>query len=291
MKTATKTKAKAPAHKLAAEKTTALAPATAMVPASAMSSALGSVANVIRTAIENPRLDVKKMQAIIDMQMQIMKHQASVAYSLAMNACQREIPHITANKKNTHTSSKYADLDAIDTIIKPIYSNHGFSLTFDTRQVDATHLEVICYVLHADGQERVHRLTGELDTSGAKGTANKTGIQGTGSSATYLQRYLTKLIFNVIIAGEDKDGNAAAPAKQEGANFSDKMKGQSTTIENEPVNLDEQAGMMQADLQKLPTKKARLALINKNLRFLGTLDKAGREDLVTAIHTTADRGA
>lgn len=261
------------------------------IPAPSMLGIANQVAGIMDMAIRNPKLDVKKMQGIMDMQMQVLRFQAEIAYNQAMRDCQADLPHIPANKYNEHTKSKYADLDAIDTIIKPIYTKYGFSLSFDTQTLPNDNKEIICTVRHIQGHKEKHRLDGALDGVGFKGTANKTGIQAAGSSVTYLQRYLTKLIFNVVIIGEDKDGNRTTPTTTEGDAFAQRMQGDGKTIEGDKVDVVAQAGMMRADLEKLKTKKERIALINKNLTFLRSLDEAGYGDLVATMHTMADAGA
>jgi hypothetical protein len=40
-----------------------------------------------------------------------------------------------------------------------------------------------------------------------KGRPNKTALHGLGSSVSYLRHYLTCMIFNVVMRGEDDDGN------------------------------------------------------------------------------------
>lgn len=254
------------------------------------------IVRVISTAVENPKLDVKKMREIMDMQMEMMRFQAEIAYNSAMRDAQAEIPHIPANKYNDHTKSKYADLDAIDTIIKPIYIKHGFSVSFDTRKMENGDVKTMAYVRHTQGHKETHELHGALDMAGAKGNANKTGIQATGSTVSYLQRYLTKLIFNVVIIGEDKDGNATTPVKGEGDSFTTRLRSDKTMRGVAPTQADvreplkEQAEMMKQDLRELKTKKARLALITSNLEFLRSLDAKGYSEQVAEIHALADQG-
>jgi hypothetical protein len=44
-----------------------------------------------------------------------------------------------------------------------------------------------------------------LDTSGGKST-----VQGVGSTNSYLRRYITCNIFNIVVVGDDDDGNGGA---------------------------------------------------------------------------------
>jgi hypothetical protein len=281
-KTTTKTKAEKIAKEvLQAERNevTIIEHAPAPVAQSHITTAALQVADVMQRAISNTRLDVKKMREILDMQMEVMRFQSELAYNRSMVEAQGLMPQIEATRDNKSTTSKFASLDDIDTIIKPIYIKHGFSLTFTTENVSERFIKVICLVRHIDGHKESHELTGEIDDKGFKGSSNKTGIQGAGSSVSYMQRYLTKLIFNVVIKGEDKDGNSSKKPAEESDQFAKRM------------NLPDQAKQMMADMEKLKTQKERLDLVSHNAPFLRNLDDAGHTGLVSDIHALADKGA
>lgn len=163
---------------------------------------------VISKAASDPTVDVNKMERLLDMQERLMRAQSEAAFNEAMNRCQRELPAVTRSAENKHTKSKYAKLEAIDDAVRPTYTGHGFSLSFSSQQVDEKTVKVTCRCSHVGGHSRDYELSGQLDTSGAQGTSNKTSIQGLGSTVSYLRRYLTCMIFNVILTDEDRDGNA-----------------------------------------------------------------------------------
>lgn len=144
------------------------------------------------------------MREMLAMNRQLMKDEAERAFNESMRAVQSEIQPIA--KKADTDRYKFAEYDAIDDAIRPIYTKHGFSLTFGSKNSDKG-ICVVCTALHVAGHSRDYELSGALDTTGAKGGANKTEIQGTGSSASYLQKYLTRMIFNVVTK-KDTDGNA-----------------------------------------------------------------------------------
>jgi hypothetical protein len=165
-----------------------------------------SLMQVIAAAAANPQVDVSKMQALLEMKMRLDQIAAEQAFNLAMKAAQDEMVPIVRNCQNSQTGSKYASLEQIDYEIRPIYTKHGFSLSFNSPDVAAGELRLSCDVRHIGGYTKAYFLQGALDLTGPKGTQNKTSIMALGSSVTYLQRYLTRMIFNLIIKGEDKDG-------------------------------------------------------------------------------------
>ena len=146
---------------------------------------------------------VEVIRAMMDMQRQLTKDQAEREFNESMRKVQAEIQPVA--KKAASDRYKFAKYDAIDDAIRPIYTKHGFSLTFGSKD-SAKGLCIICTALHVGGHTRDYELSGALDTVGAKGLPTKTEIQGTGSSTSYLQKYLTRMIFNVVTK-DDTDGN------------------------------------------------------------------------------------
>lgn len=165
---------------------------------------------MIERAARDPSVDVEKMRAMMDLKDHVMDKDAERAWALAMMEAQKEIVPVVKSAENKHTQSKYAKLEKVDAAIRPIYTKHGFSISYGTGVPAKTgNVKVLCFVTHKDGHTKQFELEGELDTSGSQGKANKTGIQGLGSSVSYLRRYLVCMIFNVVMKDEDNDGNAS----------------------------------------------------------------------------------
>lgn len=170
-----------------------------------------SLLNIIAQTAADPTSDVAKLRALIDMQREVLAEQSRVAFERAMVETQTEMPMVVRDATNDHTRTKYARLETIDEKIRPIYTKHGFSLSFDgTTQADRS-IEVTCIVSHREGHSRSYKLAGELDNVGSGGKQNKTGIQAIGSTVSYLRRYLTLMIFNITLGNEDRDGGYQAP--------------------------------------------------------------------------------
>lgn len=167
-----------------------------------------SLLAVIAQATINPHVQIDKMQALLDMKERIDEREAKRLFNLAMIDAQAEMRPIVRDRNNEHTKSKYATLQAVDKAIRPIYTKHGFALTFGSREAREGMLTVTCECLHRGGYSKEYELTGALDSTGPSGTKNKTGIQATGSSDQYLRRYLTTMIFNLVTVDEDNDGNS-----------------------------------------------------------------------------------
>jgi ERF superfamily len=164
---------------------------------------------LIQTAIDKG-VDAEQLSKLMDLQERFERNQAEKAFAYAMNRCQEKMPAVVRNQLNTHTQKMYANLEAVNTAIKPIYTAEGFSLSFgeDESKV-ADSVRIYVDVIHTGGLTRRHFGDFPLDGAGAKGGTNKTGIQSKGSTISYGRRYLTLMIFNVTVADEDTDGNPA----------------------------------------------------------------------------------
>lgn len=163
--------------------------------------------NVFREIALAPDADkkVEALRAIMEMQRQLARDQAERAFNEAMQKAQAEIKQVARTAKTD--KGAYANLESVDNEIRHIYTKCGFSLSYDSESIDATHVRVFCHVAHNDGFSKTYKLDGALDTTGTKGTINKTELQGMGSTVSYLRRYLAAMIFNVVMRGEDNDGN------------------------------------------------------------------------------------
>jgi hypothetical protein len=149
------------------------------------------------------------------LQERAMDRDAEMQFNEAMNAAQTELGRIAPDLTNPSTHSKYASYAALDRKIRPIYTRHGFSLSFDSGDSPLPEtVRVICYVSHRAGHTR--KYTGPpmpSDGKGAKGGEVMTKTHATGAAMSYGARYLLKYIFNIAVGEEDTDGNAGTVAE------------------------------------------------------------------------------
>lgn len=174
-----------------------------------------AVLSMIERVAMNPDVDITKLEKMLDLQERILNRNAEQAFNAAMSDAQKETGRVSADATNPQTRSKYASYAALDRALRPIYTNHGFSLSFDTGDAPEGYVRVVCYVAHRDGHSRTYHADMPADGLGAKGNAVMTKTHAAGSAMSYGQRYLLKLIFNVAVGENDDDGNAAATGPQE----------------------------------------------------------------------------
>lgn len=187
-----------------------------------------SVLSVIERAASDPNVDVVKMEKLLDMQERVLTKQQEAEFFSALNACQRGMGRIAADCDNKQTRSKYASYAALDRVLRPIYTEHELSLSFDTEPgQQAEMVRVLCYVSHTNGFTKCYSVDMPADGKGAKGGDVMTKTHATGAAMSYGMRYLLKMIFNVAIGEDDTDGNmpgdwlADVKAINEAANIDD----------------------------------------------------------------------
>ena len=179
---------------------------------------------VVQGAAMNPACDVQKLEALLRMAREEMDREARTAFMQAMLDAQNEMLPIVRDAQNTDNKSRYATLEKIDVEIGPVYKKHGLCLTFSSLEPrQPSNVRLRCLVLHRKGHTEPYELEGSLDTLGPKGSPTKTGIQGLGSSVSFIRRYLTLMIFNLILTNEDNDGQLKAPvvSEQQASNITD----------------------------------------------------------------------
>lgn len=168
-----------------------------------------SIMEVIARAASDPTVDIDKMERLIAMQERIQAREAEMAFNLALNAAQSEMRPISANASNPQTKSRYATFDKLDRVLRPIYTAHGFSLSFDEGDSPKEeHVRVLCYVSHIGGHTRTYHRDMPADGKGAKGGDVMTKTHAAGAAGSYGARYLLKGIWNVAVGEDDADGNA-----------------------------------------------------------------------------------
>lgn len=177
-----------------------------------------AAADLIERLANIPNLNVENMERLIALHERGLNRVSEEAFNRAMSLAQAQIVRVAPDANNPATHSKYASYGAIDRIVRPIYTDEGFGLSFDTAESPAANcIRVLCYVTHRDGGSRTYKIDMPADGKGARGNDVMTLTHATGAAVTYGMRYLLKMIFNVAIGQDDTDGNM--PPKPKGGQF------------------------------------------------------------------------
>lgn len=197
------------------------APAEAPMPAAPQE---GGMMAMIERIAASPDIDIDRMEKLLEMraaeearQRAIQKEDeadaARKAFLRDFAKVQAEIGPIVKNKANNHTKSRYATLAAIDEVVTPVLTKHGFSTSAMTNPSELeSHINITLIIGHKDGHERTYSDDFPLDLAGSGGNTNKTRLQAIGSTKTYGRRYLKCEALDLSFE-EDNDGNATSKAK------------------------------------------------------------------------------
>ena len=174
----------------------------------------------IERAAKDETFDVAKFGELLRLQRDVGHDQSRRAFNAAMAAAQAGMLPVVRDAKNTHLNNKYAKLETIDAAMRPIYTVHGFSVRFGSAPAPTEgYIRITCTVAHAAGYFEENYLDAPITNTGSQGgRMATTGVQAVGSAVTYLRRYLLMMVFNIVLADEDDDGEglrrvaaAAAP--------------------------------------------------------------------------------
>lgn len=178
---------------------------TPLVPSSESAAILA----MIERAARDVSIPLDRLQQLLEMREKVEARNAEREFDMAMSVAQAKIRPVAADSNNPQTKSKYASYAALDRALRPIYTDNGFSLSFNTTAgATADSVRVLCRVSHRGGHGRDYSIDMPADGKGAKGGDVMTKTHATGSAVSYGMRYLLKMIFNVAV-GEDDDGNSA----------------------------------------------------------------------------------
>ena len=167
----------------------------------------GLLAVLERLAL-NPDVSPEKLERLLAIQERVMAKRAEDEFNAAMSAAQAEMGTVSTDATNPQTHSRYATYGKLDKALRPIYTRHGFALSFSEGETEkAEHVRVICYVTHRGGYTRMYHRDMPADGKGAKGGDVMTKTHASGAAQSYGMRYLLKGIFNVAVGEEDDDGN------------------------------------------------------------------------------------
>lgn len=159
---------------------------------------------------------IERMQQSYAFLREVHADQAKREFAAAFAAAQKEMEPVAKDANNPQTKSRYASLAALDRAIRPVYTKHGFSMSFDAGDSPlADHVRVLCFLSHTGGHERTYHVDMACDGKGAKGGDVMTKTHAMGSAFSYGKRYLAGNVWNIASAEKDDDGNAAG-AKDDG---------------------------------------------------------------------------
>ena len=163
----------------------------------------------ISRAALDPHVDVQKLERLLDIQERLLVDQRRTAFRAALARLQEKLPQIAKSGNilgtNGQVRNKFAKIEDIDVVIRPLCAEEGFSFSFDSKAASGGMIEFTGTLHHREGHAETKTMTLPVDTG-----AGRNAVQSVGSSTSYARRYLISMHLNLITRDEDDDGMGGA---------------------------------------------------------------------------------
>lgn len=178
--------------------------------------------NMVREMAQNPNVDPGKLEKLLDIQERVLDRSAKQLFDAAMHKAQQEMTFITTDKENEIKHNRYATYKQLDKAVRPIYTKHGFSVSFDTGPgkpeygpIAEGEVRILMDIAHAGGWQVQKHTDVPIETTGSQGKSVMTKTHAKGSGMSYGKRYLLIFGFNLAVGEADDDGNKAGGSDYE----------------------------------------------------------------------------
>lgn len=170
------------------------------------------VTSLVQLAIDKG-VDVMLLERLVALKERVDERDARAAFIAALAAFQAECPPILKTRENSQfqvtragarRSARYAPLEEIDRVARPVAAKHGLVWTWDTR-VDGELMHITCRVLHSMGHSECATVSMPYESK-----AGSSPQQKYGSTQTYGMRYSLTAALGITTADDDVDGASDA---------------------------------------------------------------------------------
>jgi hypothetical protein len=163
---------------------------------------------VLERAVADPTSDVERLDRLAVLYERMVSREAETKFNAALVKLQPRLPVLDERGEITGPDgavrATYATWEDTVEAIGPILARHGFSLSFKPGRSPTGGLTVTGVLRHEGGHKETAELALPADASG-----DKNAVQAVGSAMSYGQRYVARMLLNLISRGEDDDGAAA----------------------------------------------------------------------------------
>ena len=127
------------------------------------------VLSMISGLVQRENFDIDALEKLIKLQNDAEDRQAKRAFNLALSDMMGKIPVIAKTGVNTYNGTKFAKLEDVVEITRPILNEHGFSITYKQTQEMIPNaktepnsifcmMTVICFLKHRDWHEESNEI-------------------------------------------------------------------------------------------------------------------------------------
>ena len=172
---------------------------------------------LIERAALDPHADVEKLERMMTMYERAKAKEAELAHNAAKGRILKKLAGIKIVKNRTglcqdkgrppqkgnSATFEYAPLEEIDKHLRPLLAEEDMDLSYSDEPRDDGQILIRGRLKHLpSGHYEDSFMSAPPDTTGGK-----SNVQAVGSTNSFLRRYITCNIFNIVVVGDDDDGN------------------------------------------------------------------------------------
>jgi ERF superfamily len=161
--------------------------------------------------------DVEKLDRVMALYERLKAKEAELQYNAAKGRILKKLAGIKIVKNRpalyeiengkpqngTCEAFKYAPLEEIDKHLRPLLAEEQMDLSYSDEPLESGGIVIRGRLKHLpSGHYEDSFMPAPLDTTGGKSK-----VQAVGSTNSFLRRYVTCNIFNIVVVGDDDDGN------------------------------------------------------------------------------------
>ena len=176
-----------------------------------------TVLALIERVVLDPHADVEKLDRMMTMYERLKAKEAELAFNGAKGRILKKLagikivknrpvlPEIDNGKpkKGAVEAFKYAPLEEIDKHLRPLLAEEEMDLSYSDEPCEGGGILVRGRLKHLpSGHYEDSFMPAPPDTTGGK-----SNVQAVGSTNSFLRRYVACNIFNIVVVGDDDDGN------------------------------------------------------------------------------------
>jgi hypothetical protein len=170
---------------------------------------------VIERAAGDPNVPIERLDRLTTLYERMVSREAETKFNAALVKLQPKLPVLEERGQITGPDgavrATYATWEDTAEAIRPMLARHGFSLSFKPGRSPKGVPTVTGVLRHVAGHMEAAEIELPADTSG-----DKNPVQAVGSTMSYGQRYIARMLLNLTSRGEDDDGQVAG---RSGAEF------------------------------------------------------------------------
>ena len=184
-------------------------------PTGVVAADVSALLRIIERAAADPSTDLERLDRLATLYERMVSREAETKFNGALARLQPKLPMLEERGQiagpDGSVRATYATWEDTVEVIRPILARHGFSLSFKPGRSPKGVPTVTGVLRHEAGHKEAAEIELPADASG-----DKNPVQAVGSTMSYGQRYVAKMLLNLVSRGEDDDGQGAG---QSGAEF------------------------------------------------------------------------